>query len=198
MKKNIIVLIVALFSSATFAQHKDFSTMSFEEQGRFLEGIWEYVSPDGKVVFTVEYITTEMLNNVGEIEAHWIIGCYKLKTNNKVIEDNLYKLNKYRGKRILGEFDFDYTMHIKIFNDEHISKHKQLDNVNLYDQTTGLCADGAFFDLKFSYIRLVSSKKGEESIFMHLEEGEGEYEELPNNPDRIFSMPTDMTLKKKH
>ncbi|MBR3304046.1 MAG: hypothetical protein IKI67_07710 [Bacteroidales bacterium] len=198
MKKSVIILIATLICSTLLAQHKDFSTMSFEEQGIFMEGVWEYISPDGKIIFTTEFITTTMLDNTGKVKAYLIIGCYKLINNNKVIEDNLYKLDKYRGKNILGEFDLDYMIDIMIFNSEYIKKKKLLNHFNLHDNTTGLDAGGAFFELEFSYIKLISSKKGQETIFMHLEEGEGEYEELPNNPDRIFSMPTDMTLKKKH
>ena len=203
MKKFLITLVTALICTTTFAQHKDFSTMSFDEQGNFLEGIWEYVSPDGKTVFTMELIRTHLYEKDNStIWADKIIGCYRLIKNNKVIEDNLSRLEKMKGLSMVPSLNYaeniDYTVSVKIFNSKHISKRKQLDNVMLFDQTTGLCADGAFFDMKFSYIRLVSGKKGQETIFMHLEEGEGEYEEIPNNPDRIFSMPTDMTLKKKH
>ncbi len=195
MKKSVIILIATLICSTLFAQHKDFSTMSFEEKGKFMEGIWEYVSPDGKIVFTIEYITTQWKRRTDDRPAYWIIGCYRLIKDGKVVEDNLYKLDKYRGLKVLGENDFDYTSSIAV---EKNYSGAILDLFSLYDQTNGVDADGAFFELVFSYIKLISSKKGEETIFMHLEEGEGEYEELPNNPDRIFSMPTDMTLKKKH
>lgn len=197
MRKCLFTLIIMiLMCSVAFAQHKDFSTMSFEEQGEFLEGVWEYISPDGNTIFTAELFTTKQLDENGSVDRFFIIGCYKLIKNGSVIEDNLYKLDKYKeGSRILQEDDNDYTVLIGILNNEYICHKKYLNRFYLFDQTSGLCADPSFYDFEYSYIKLISSKKGEETIFMHL--SVGEWYEDEEDMLKEFSMPVDMALKKK-